>query len=280
MARKQTKRNTYKSRGTLQRSPLYTLQARATKKRNESMHKAGALVLLTVAVVAAVWLAITGFGKMNRWLFADNDRFTVRHLDVSSSGRLSEAHIKEFANIDKGVNLFDLDIESMRESLESGPLIKSVEIQRKLPDTLVVRVNERIPLARIAHGKSKFYFSIDRDGHVLGLAGPKLKNMPIIRGHGDKGLTPGDALNDGGAIDALSVIGMCDDGTISQVVSISSIDVSFPEFLDVLMEDKRRVWLPRNPSRSKILDMVRVLQEADASKTFFDLTIDRNIPAT
>jgi len=256
------------------------MHARAAKKRNENMHKAGALILMTLAIAASVWLAIAGFGKMNKWLFSENDRFIVRHLEISTTGRLSEAHIKEFGSIGLGANLFDIDIGSIRGKLEDGPLIKNAEVQRKLPGTLVIRVNERIPLARIAHGKSMFYFSVDRDGHILGLAGPVLSTMPIITGHDDKGLTPGDVLHDSRTIDALNVIGICDSSPISQVVSISSIDVSHSDYLSVSLEDNIKVLLPRNASRRKLEDLVVYLREAGGRISFIDLTVDRNVPAT
>lgn len=279
-SKKDDRRNTYKRPRPGQRSPVYLLHAKTPEKRSESMHKAGAVILLAAALGGIVWIVLAGSAQIRQWLFARNEQFMIRHMDVSSSGRLSREHIKEFGGVSEGLNLFEIDIDKVRRKLEDGPLVESAEVQRRLPETLVIRVSERTPLARIAHGQAGFYFTVDRKGHVLGLASSKMSTMPVIKGFSDRGISPGSVLQDGGAIDALNVISMCDDSPISQVVHITSIDVSHPDYLDLSLEGKIKVFLPRNPSRNKLEDLVVYLREAGGRISFIDLTLDRNVPAT
>jgi len=274
------RRNVYKRPRQGQRSPVYLLHAKTSDKRSEAMHKAGAVILLVAAVGGMVWVAVAGSTQIRQWLFARNDRFTIKNMDVSTSGRLSKEHITEFGGVTEGQNLFDIDIDSIRKKIEEGPLVESAEVQRRLPETLVIRVSERTPLARIAHGQAGFYFTVDRRGHVLGLASSKMATMPVVKGFSDRGISPGSVLRDGGAIDALNVINMCDDSPISQVVHIVSIDVSHPDYLELSIEGSIKVLLPRNPPRSKLEDLVIYLREAGGRISFIDLTLDRNIPAT
>lgn len=277
--RKDSQRNAYNRRSG-GRSPIYTMHARATEKRNERMHKVGAIILLFAAIGGVAWLAVAGTMQIRQWLFSGNDRFLIRQLDVTSSGRLSEEHIREFSGVTEGLNIFDVDINAVRQKLEDGPLVKSAEVQRKLPETLVIRVSERTPLARIAHGQAGFYFTVDLDGHVLGLAGRQAGAMPIVKGFNDRGISPGSVLRDGGAIDALNVINMCGESLINQVVHINTIDVSHPDYLDLSLEGNIKVLLPRNSPRSKLEDLVVYLREAGGRISFIDLTLDRNVPAT
>ena len=277
---KKDRRNSYRRGSSSQRAPIYTVHARAAERRSELMHKVGVILLAVAAVGGVAWLLVAGSGQIKQWLFAKNEYFAIQRIDITSTGRLTGEHVKEFGGIEEGQNLFDIDIAEIRKKLEDGPRIKSAEVQRRLPDTLVVRVNERIPLARIAHGQAGFFFSVDRDGYILGLAGRQLASMPLVTGFSDRGLSPGSVLRDGGALDALHVIGMCDAAHIGQVVRIASVDVSNPDYLSLTLVGGVNVLLPRNPPRSKLEDLVQILRDSGGRKTFFDLTVDRNIPAT
>jgi len=274
------RRNRYKRRAVSQRSPIFTVHARAAERRSELTHRAGAVLLAAIAIGGLGWLVVAGSGQIKQWLFVQNEQFTIQRIDVTSTGRLTGDHVKEFGGIAEGQNLFDIDLNQIRKKLEDGPMVKNVEIQRRLPDTLVVRVNERIPLARIAHGQAGFFFAVDRDGYVLGLAGRQMASMPLVKGFSDRGLSPGSVLRDGGAMDALQVIGMCDSAQISQLIRVDTIDVSNPDYLSLTLVGGSSVLLPRNPPRSKLDDLVHILRENHGRKSFFDLTVDRNIPGT
>jgi len=279
-SKKSDDRNAYKKRKTVDRSPVYTFHARAAEKRSESMHKVGAIVLLIAALGGVGWLLVAGISQINQWLFVQNDQFIIENLDITSTGTLSPEHVQQFGGITAGQNLFDVNIATVRKKLEEGPLIKSAEVQRKLPSTLVVRVNERTPLARIAYDQSGRFLSIDLDGHVLKVERPGVSAMPIIKGFSDRGISPGSVLRDGGAMDALQVISICDASPMSQVIQIASIDVSHADYLDVSLQGGIKVLLPRNPPRSKLEDLVSYLREASGKINFIDLTLDRNVPAT
>ncbi len=279
-ARKKEERNRYNRKKTLPRTPVYTMHAKTANQRSESIHKVGAIFLMLAAIGGVGWLLAAGAGQMKSWLYSDNDHFVIERLNIASSGTLSPDHIREFGGIGEGQNLFAVDIAAVRKRLEDGPLIKRAEVQRQLPSTLAIRVQERTPLARIAHGQAGFFFAVDNEGHVLGLAGRKLGAMPIVKGFSDRGLTPGSILRDGGAIDALQVIGMCEGSALGQVIRITTIDVSHPDYLDLSLENGVKVLLPRNPPRSKLEDLVVYLRESSGRLNFIDLTLDRNVPAT
>jgi len=279
-AKKKEEGNRYTRKKTIPRSPVYTMHAKAANQRSESMHKVGAIVLLIAAIAGVAWVVIAGAGQVKKWLFVQNDVFLIDQVDISSTGTLSAGHIREFGGISEGQNLFAVDIDAVRKKLEDGPLIKSAEVQRQLPSTLSVSVRERLPLARIAHGQAGFFFAVDIDGHVLGLAGRKMAAMPIIKGFSDRGLSPGSLLRDGGAMDALQVIAMCDGSPLGQVIRITTVDVSQPDYLDLSLENGIKVLLPRNPPRSKLEELVMYLRDSAGRLNFFDLTLDRNVPAT
>lgn len=279
-SKKDDKKNRYRRRVSPPRAPSFTVHARTAERRHDMMHKTGAVVLLVAALGGLVWMLSAGVDQVKQWLFVRNERFVIRQLEISSNGKLTAEHIREFGGLTEGRNLFDYDIADIRGKLQDGPLIKHAEVERHLPDTLVVRISERIPLARIAQGQAGFFFSIDQDGHVLGLAGKQMSSMPLVKGFSDRGVSPGTVLRDGGALDALNVINLCNAPAISQLVNIQTIDVSHPDYLELLLDGSIKVLLPRNAPRSKLEDLVIFLRESGGRVTFIDLTMDRNIPAT
>jgi cell division protein FtsQ len=259
--------------------PVYTLHARAAGQRQERMHKVMAVALLLVAAGGVIWLLGRGVMSVRDALFVSNEHFTIREIEAVSTGQLTPGHIKEYSGIVEGANLFALDLKTVRERLEVVPTIREVSIQRVLPSRLVLRVDERIPLARVAQGGSGFFFSVDRDSHVLGLAGSKLRNLPVIRGFSDRGITPGSVIRDAGAADALNLISMLDADPVGEIVNVSSIDVSKADYLDVSLGNGVQVLMPRHTSRAKLSDLVMILRESGGRLSFIDLTLDRNIPA-
>ncbi len=275
---KKSARNQYVRRRPTDRDPILMVSARVQERRADRMHKIGAVALLVVALAGAVWAMIAGVRSLGGYLFKSNPRYTIETLEIESNGRLSTNHIREYGRVHEGMNLFDVNILEVRTLLEEVPLIRYAEVQRLLPDRLLIRVSERTPLARIGAGNRHFPLAVDRDGFVIGPAG-RSDAMPTVTGFNDRGLSPGSRIRDHSAMDALTVLELCDSTRLGQVIRIRNIDVSNPDYLEVRLTNNSRVLLPRNTSKLKLEDLARILQSPDYSGQSLDLTVDRNYPA-
>jgi cell division protein FtsQ len=108
--------------------------------------------------------------------------FCLRHLVVegrhltASSDILKAIHIRQYDPI------FQTSVVLIHENLQRLPWIQSVVVRRQLPDTLRIRIQERIPIA-IWQNKGHFFY-IDRDGVAIPLTlAPHLKHRyPICVG--------------------------------------------------------------------------------------------------
>lgn len=262
------------------RDPILQVSARGSDKGRDRVHKIGALVLLGVVAAGTVWAAVSGAHLMGDWLFARNERFTVRRLDLSSSGRLQPSHLREYARISEGMNLFALSLDRIRAELESVPLIRSAEVERDLPDRLVVRVMERTALGRIAEGAAGYPLSVDQDGYVLGPAAGR-PGLPLISGLRERGLAPGSVVREEAVLDALALLQICDSTKLGSVVRVASVDVGNPNYLDVRLAGGPRVTMGRDqlPFRlEKLADILRTSAELNQTVVAVDLTVDRNFP--
>jgi cell division protein FtsQ len=262
------------------RNPILRVSARASEQRRDRLHKAGAIVVLCAALGGTGWAAVAGAELIRERLFTRNDYFTVRALKLSSTGRLGDAHLREYAHVAEGMNLFDLDIHRIRRELESVPLIKSAQIRRELPATLCVEVVERRPVARIAQGERRYSLAVDGEGVVVG---PALRNdtLPMILNCSDRGLAPGGRIEDAAALDALQVLALCDGSALGRVIGITQIDVAPREHLVLTLRQGEKALVGRDGVKLRIEKLAESLQRAsDMGRRIatIDLTVDRNIP--
>jgi cell division protein FtsQ len=89
----------------------------------------------------------------------------VRDIEVEGRQTTDAATIMAALAADRGTPILAVSPSRAKEKLESLPWVRSAAIERRLPDTLMVRLVERHPLAVWQHaGKHEL---IDREGAVI-----------------------------------------------------------------------------------------------------------------
>lgn len=107
--------------------------------------------------------------------------FKLSRVVVRTNGSLDEARVWKL--IDEP-QIFNVDLLRLSQQLEQLPEVKSSRAIRALPDSLIVEVEERLPLAQI---RSDRYFPVDGDGVILpGVRNYPDPDLPLIVGVGLK----------------------------------------------------------------------------------------------
>jgi cell division protein FtsQ len=109
------------------------------------------------------------------------DRFAVREFKAEGSNRRSSEQLAKLAGVDRGDNLFALDLEALERKLVQDPWIASAQVTRKLPDTLQFEVEEYTAsaLAAIDGG----LYLVTRQGHpIVEASGAESLDLPVITG--------------------------------------------------------------------------------------------------
>jgi cell division protein FtsQ len=123
------------------------------------------------------------FGRMIRSFHAEMvDRgFKVENVLVDGRANTSLGALKFLVSIDKGQSIFQPDISELKDKLEHLIWVKSATVERRLPDTIAIRLEERKPLALWQHqGKISV---IDTEGVVLSDGNlERFKNLLILVG--------------------------------------------------------------------------------------------------
>ncbi|MDK2857377.1 MAG: cell division protein FtsQ [Verrucomicrobiota bacterium] len=242
------------------------------------------IVVLFVAVALPILFGIyKGLAYTGSFFFSRNPYFELRQLKISSDGRLSPSQLREYTGIQIGENLFSISPDDLRGKLKQVPLIESIGIQRKLPNTLVINVRERVAVAQIRWNSRSRPFLVDRHGVVLPVTRSG-QSLPIIEGLKLDQLKPGDRIEKPGVSQCLELLASVDQLGLGSQVSFSGFDVRYPDFVTATVNGETTVRFPQHSAREKLIRLVRVLQLAKEQghrvKTI-DLTPDgRNVPVT
>jgi cell division septal protein FtsQ len=203
-----------------------------------------------------------GFELIGRKLFSANPRFEIQHLVVSCDGRLSEDRIREYTGLSEGMNLFEMKFEEIEKTLEKVSVIESVYLERKLPHTLIVKVKERMPVARISGLQERRYpFVVDRYGIVLPFR-QSATSLPLIKGL-DCELRLGLPAENKDVETALKIVALCEStGYLRTYVRLESLDVKYLDFIDMRLTGGVRVRMPRFSLKPKLQDLATVMKIA------------------
>lgn len=163
-----------------QSEPRFFRPSDATRVRRNlrviQLQRAG--VLLRNAVFIAV-IAAAGF-----WAYRQTQsdaRFAVRHIEIAGAVHTQRAAIEAITRRYVGLNLFQIDIARVQNDLHSLAWIQRIAIEKKVPDTLRIKVVERVPVALAMRDGSLQY--VDASGVVCGELSPSVgdSDLPVVR---------------------------------------------------------------------------------------------------
>ncbi len=124
------------------------------------------------------------------WLW-QSPFFQVNDVQVQGTERISADTIVQRSGL-LGQQMFTADLATAQEELYFLPLVSSVRIERKWPDTVRIVVVERQPWG--IWEQAGVRYTIDREGVVLG-AIPPPGDVPVIRGSERTSLLQGDRVS-------------------------------------------------------------------------------------
>jgi len=271
-------RKTNQRRRSRPRESLLRTAARSSSRQRAGRRRMGRLffwlVLLPVVLAGLVW----GGRAAWRVLFVENDFFRICRIEITTDGNLGAGHIQEYAQVREGLNLFAVHPEQIRKLLLMVPVIEKVQVGRQLPDTLVIEVTERVAVARLGRPGSGTPLAVDLTKHVLGPSSVRA-SLPVILGVRDKGLRPGDVVEDPLMDEALLILELCNQAEMRREMEVATINLSDEEMLDVGLISGEQILLSREHLKKKLLQ-VPILRSAARAKgldlSVYDMTVDRN----
>lgn len=129
-----------------------------------------ALVVIVLALVTSPWW---GRAALRRMAF-----FRVRNVEIVGARYLRASDVVARLAVDTTASVWD-DVERLEARVRSHPQVAEVEIGRRLPGTLVVRVTENLPVALVPSRGG--FQAVDARGRALPID-PSRSNvdLPIV----------------------------------------------------------------------------------------------------
>lgn len=284
MIRKKTRNRGRKTR--------HVLHARLSAKgqAREFSRRVGIFLCLAGSLATAALVTSVGMDVILGKLLYSNPDFTLRRFQVEQQGKMGKGELVVASGVHIGQNLLRIDLEDVKQSIQRLPNIASVRVERRLPDTLFLAVEERRPVALICPtpsagtqlAQSTYY--IDARGFVLKpKPGEKLMSLPIIRGISADEVVEGERTNNADLKSALLFLKVAPLAPVRDGLDCSVILVEGPGRFLISTTRGGKIRF-RSGYLEEQLDRLGVIFDYAESKGRIvhtvDLTPERNVPVT
>jgi len=152
--------------------------------------------------------------------------FSVQDIVVRGAKQLTAARVTEIAAVPERATLLRMSTDDIEDRLRKDPWIESAKVDRDFPDTLVISIGERTPVAVVDGGGAELWL-IDREGFWLGLRSAEQTGSDlVIRDVEELDATAGRRTANEALRNALAMIGgiSTELRQITRVISAPTID--------------------------------------------------------
>ncbi len=279
---------------TRQRRQQHLLDVRvrshkATQHRNRRILVVLSKIVLVLALGIGVVLGIR-FGAKR--FFFENPDYQLSQIEIQTDGTLQRDQVLKAADLREGGNIFGVNLAQVRDRLQQLPQIDEVQVTRKLPGEIDIRIVERKPIAWITSDKqisdpfaSEVAFLVDARGVLMKEKKllPEYLGLPLITGCTSESLEPGKTVGSSEAKAALELLRLSTASFMQTRFQIREIEVSKGYCLVVSDKNHSRVTFGFDNLESQLQRLEQFLVYADDSKrelATVNLLVQRNIPVT
>jgi cell division septal protein FtsQ len=170
---------------------------KAVQYRNRKFLVVFSKIALVIALIAAIYVGARVAAKR---FFIDNPDYKLSAIEVQTDGTLQREQILSVADLREGENIFRVNLARVHERLQELPQVDEVEIVRKLPAEIDIRIVERKPIGWITSEKqiadpfaSDAAFLVDARGVLMKEKKllPEYLGLPLILGCASESLEAG-----------------------------------------------------------------------------------------
>ncbi len=151
-----------------------TNKRKKTKKINKKKDEKREKRLKVLKVLAFIMISIVLI-----ILLLSSSLFNINTIEVEGNSKLSDEKVISISSIELYTNIFNFSKIKVKSKLKENSYIEDVEVSRKLPSTVIITIEERVPTYMLQFADSYVY--INNQGYMLDISNEKLK-IPILTG--------------------------------------------------------------------------------------------------
>jgi cell division septal protein FtsQ len=277
-----------------QRRQQHLLDVKVRSRRATQHRVRRAMGVISKVVLFAVMFAAiyAGMREAAKRLFFDNPEYQVKTIELQTDGTLQREQVLKAADLHEGENIFSVNLGRIRDRIQQLPQSDEVQVVRKLPGEIDIRVVERKPVAWITSEKeisdpfaSDAAFLVDARGVLMKQKKllPEYLGLPLILGCSGESLEAGKIVESPEAKTALELLRLSARSFLQMRFQIREIDVSKGYCLLVTDKNRARVTFRFNDLQTQLRRLEQFLAYCDDSKQELgtvNLLVQRNIPVT
>jgi len=262
---------------------------KAVQHRNRKFLVVFSKIALVIALIAAIYVGARFAAKR---FFIDNPDYKLSAIEVQTDGTLQREQILSVADLREGENIFRVNLARVHERLQELPQVDEVEVIRKLPAEIDIRIVERKPIAWITSEKqiadpfaSDAAFLVDARGVLMKEKKllPEYLGLPLILGCASESLEAGKIVESPEARAALELLRLSTRSFMQTRFQIREIDVSKGYCLVVTDKNHSRVTFGFDNLDTQLQRLEQFLiysDDAHRELATVNLLVQRNIPVT
>jgi cell division septal protein FtsQ len=262
---------------------------KAVQHRNRKFFAVFSKIALVIALIAAIYIGARAAAKR---FFIDNPDYKLSAIEVQTDGTLQREQILSVADLREGENIFRVNLARVHERLQELPQVDEVEIIRKLPAEIDIRIVERKPIGWITSEKqiadpfaSDAAFLVDARGVLMKEKKllPEYLGLPLILGCASESLEAGKTVASPEAKAALELLRLSTRSFMQTRFQIREIDVSKGYGLVVTDKNHSRVTFSFDNLDTQLQRLEQFLiysDDAHRELATVNLLVQRNIPVT
>jgi cell division septal protein FtsQ len=246
---------------------------------------------IALAVAICFGLYIGGRKGADRFFFKNPD-YQLTKIDAQTDGTLQREQILETAALREGQNVFQINLARVHDRLQQLAQVDEVQVIRKLPGEIDIKITERKPIAWISAEKqvadpfaSDAAFLVDARGVLMKEKKllPEYLGLPLISGCTSESLEAGKVVESPEAKSALELLRLSTRSFMQTRFQIRDIDLSKGYCLLVTDKNHSRVTFGFENLDTQLQRLEKFLVYCDDTKqelATVNLMVQRNIPVT
>ncbi len=123
------------------------VKVRSRKATQHRIRKALVVLSRVILVTVLCGAVYIGTREAARRLFFENRDYQLKTIEVQTDGTLQREQILRAADLREGENIFSMNLARVHDGIQDLPQVDDVEVVRKLPGEIDIRVVERKPVA-------------------------------------------------------------------------------------------------------------------------------------
>ena len=271
---------------------LLDVKVRSRRATQHQVRSAMGVLWKMVLVAGLCTGGYVGVREAAARLFFANPDYQVKTIELQTDGTLQREEMLKTADLHEGENIFSVNLAQIRDRLQQLPQADEVEVVRKLPNEINIRIVERRPVAWITSETeitdpfaSDAAFLVGRRGVLMKQKKllPEYLRLPLILGCKTESLEQGKVIESPEAQTALELLRLTESSLLQTRFQIREIDISRSYYLLVTDKSHSRVMFALNDLEDQLRRLQVFLDYCDKTKQELEtvnLVPQRNIPVT